>query len=395
MRLRLPVLVAVIGLAAAAVAVRLFPRAFPAIALDNRLTQATALARADSFFTAHGLAAAAGRRAVQFGADDSLLTYVDLAAGGTDSVNALVRGRDVALFSWTVRAFQPGDVHEARVVLGTDGRVTGFVRKLANADTLPSVSADSATALARAVLAEWMGEPAARWSVVTTSYQTRKESGRVDRTVTFERADRKVGDAPLRFDVVIAGDTPVEARPYIQVPETFSRRYAEMRSANDLLATFATLGILGLGLLGAYTLRRFSRLGALRWRVPLLIGSVVGGLLAGAGVNAMGSAWFGYDTALPEGIYQAMILAGAVAGGVATGVVVALTLVAAEAAARHAFPDAIDWWQLWRARGTREVAAQVGTGYAAAAFGFAYVALFYLFTRHALGWWVPSELLDD
>lgn len=395
MRTRFAIVVAIVGIVAAGAAVRLFPRAFPAIALDNRLTQGTALARADSFFAAHDLAAAAGRRAVHFSADDSLLTYVDLAAGGTDSVNALVRGADVALFSWTVRAFEPGDVHEARVELGTDGRVVGFRRKLANADTLPAIAEDSATALARVVLAEWIGESPDRWKVTATSYQTRKESGRVDRTVTFERTDRRIGAAPLRLDVVVAGNLPVEARPYIHVPESFSRRYAEMRSANDLLATFATLGILGLGLLGAFALRKFSRRGGLRWRGPIVVGGVVGALLAGAGMNAMGAAWFGYDTALPEGIYQALILAGALAGGVATGAVATLTLVAAESAARHAFPGTLDWWQLWRARGTREVAAQVGGGYVVAAIGFAYVALFYSFTRHALGWWVPSELLDD
>lgn len=395
MRARLPLFVAALGIGAAAVAAWLFPRAFPAIALDNRLTQTTALARADSFFAAHGLAGGTTRRAVRFGADDSLLTYVDLAAGGTDSVNALVRSRDVALFSWTVRAFEPGDVHEASAELATDGRVMGFVRKLANTDTLPGVTPDSATSLARAVIADWLGEPPGRWNVVTTSYQTRKESGRVDRTVTFERTDRKVGDAPMRLDVVIAGNTPVEARPYIEVPEGFRRRYTEMRSANDLLALLATLGIVGLGLAAVLTIRRFARAGVLRWRAPLAIGSVIGALLGGAGANAMGAAWFSYDTALPAGLFEALTAAGALASGVTMGIVVALTLVAAEAAARHAFPDKLDWWRLWRARGTREVAAHVGGGYALAAFGFAYVALFYLFTRNTLGWWVPSELLQD
>ncbi|MEA3246056.1 MAG: CPBP family intramembrane glutamic endopeptidase, partial [Gemmatimonadota bacterium] len=394
-RARVALLVAGIGAACVVIALALFPRAFPAIALDNRLTQASALARADSFFAAHGLAPKATQRAVRFSADDSVLTYVDLAAGGTDSVNALVRGRDQALFSWTVRAFEPGDAREATVEFGTDGRIIGFRRKLANADTLPDVGADSATALARTVLATWIGQPADRWTVQTTSYETRKESGRVDRTVTFERTDRKIGDAPLRLDVVVAGNTPVEARPYLYIPESFSRRYAEMRSANDLLALLATLGILGLGLLGVVALRRFGRSGGLRWKPALLVGGVVGVGIAGAGINGLGAAWFGYDTAMPAGLYQAIIVAAALAGGVATGGIVTLTLAAAEAAARHAFPHKLDWWSLWRARGTREVAAQVGGGYVVAAIGFAYIASFYVVTRGALGWWVPSELLDD
>jgi hypothetical protein len=41
------------------------------------------------------------------------------------------------------------------------------------------------------------------------------------------------------------------------------------------------------------------------------------------------------------------------------------------------------------------VAARVLAGYALAAFGFAYVTLFYVATRSALGWWVPTGTLDD
>jgi hypothetical protein len=55
----------------------------------------------------------------------------------------------------------------------------------------------------------------------------------------------------------------------------------------------------------------------------------------------------------------------------------------------------VDWWKLWRYRGTRPVAFQVAGGYATAAFAFAYVALFYAITRELFGWWVPSALLDD
>ena len=37
----------------------------------------------------------------------------------------------------------------------------------------------------------------------------------------------------------------------------------------------------------------------------------------------------------------------------------------------------------------------MASGYAVATIGFAYVALFYTVTRSVLGWWVPSEMLDD
>ena len=109
----------------------------------------------------------------------------------------------------------------------------------------------------------------------------------------------------------------------------------------------------------------------------------------------MGGGCVDYGTAMSPTAFQARIAIGAVVTGVFTGLLAAVTLAAAEAATRKAFPRQLDWWKLWRYRGTREVAARVGGGYAVATIGFAYVAVFYLVTRNVLGWWVPGEVLDD
>lgn len=394
-RTRFAIVTALVGAAAVATALALFPRAFPAVALENQLTAVTAVARADSFLAAHDLAPAATRRVVLFRASDSLLTYVDLAAGGTDSVNALVRGRDAAPFLWTVRAYEPADVHEATVDLAPDGRVLGFRRKLAEADVRPNIGADSAESLARTVIARWLGDTTDRWTRTASSYETRKTSEREDRTFTFERTDRTIGEATLRLDIVIGGDTPIEARPYAYVPESFSRRYGEMRSANNLLSLLSTIGVLGLLALGVWSLRTHSRGNGLRWRAPIMVGTVVGGLFTAAAFNSLGAGWYFYDTATPAALHQAILVATAIASGVITAALLTVTLAAAEAATRSAFPNHLDWWKLWRHRGTTEVAWQVAGGYVVAAIALAYVAAFYVVTRQMFGWWVPSELLDD
>jgi hypothetical protein len=392
---RIGLVLAGIALAAGALALWFFPRAFPLVALEQRMTRQLALQRADSFFRARNLAPATSRTAVRFGADDSLLTFIDLAGGGKDTLDAIVRGKDVAPFTWSVRAFAPLDPHEARVHFAPDGRITGFRRDFAEADARPALPLDSAQRLAEQVLSTWLGEPLARWRPVTSSYVTRKTSGRIDRTFTYERSDRKLGGAPIRVDLVIAGDTPSMARSYVVIPETFRRRYGEMRSSNDLLALIAVVGMLAIGIVGAVMLRRYAKEGRVRWRAPLVVGGVIGALLIGSGLNEIPSSWYGYDTATSPAVFEAMILAEAILAGALMGAVVWLTLAAAEAATRDAFPAHLDWWKLWVNRGTREVAARVAGGYTVAAIGFAYVALFYIVTRNLLGWWVPSELLDD
>ncbi len=383
------------ALIAAATAAWLFPRSLPIVSLGQKLTREIALSRADSFFHTHGLVPADARTVVHFEGNDSLRTFVELAGGGADSLNALVRGRDVAPFFWSVRAFVPRDPREARVDFAPDGRVIGFSRTLAESDRRPTVAADSGERLATSVLSAWIGERADRWKLITSSYETRKTSARVDRTYTFERTDRRIAGAGIRAEVVIRGDLPSRLRQYVDVPESFRRRYSEMRSANDLLALIAGLGALAIAIAGVIFLSRESRARAIRWREALFVGGVIGVLTVAAGLNEMSGSWYEYDTAMSPTAFQARIAIGAVVVGVMTGLLAAITLAAAEAATRKAFPRQLDWWKLWTYRGTREVAARVGGGYAVATIGFAYVAVFYLVTRNLLGWWVPGEVLDD
>ncbi|MEO8333971.1 MAG: CPBP family glutamic-type intramembrane protease, partial [bacterium] len=392
---RIALVIAAVAIGAAAIGVWLFPRAMPIIALEQSLTRDVALARADSFFRAHQLAPSGARTAVRFNGNDSLRTFIELAGGGHDSLNALVRGRDVAPFFWTVRAFAPNDPHEARVTFAPDGRVIGFDRRLAESDKRPTISADSGRRLADVVLDSWIDDSADRWKLVASSYETKKTSGRVDRSYTFERVDRKVGGAPIRTDVVIGGDAPTKVRSYVEIPESFRRTYGEMRSANELLSLLASLGILAVAIAGVVFLSRGAKDRQLRWHEPLFVATVIGVLSLAAGLNEMPGSWFGYDTAMSPLAFQALIALSAGATAALTALLAGFTLVAAEVATRQAFPQHLDWWKLWQYRGTNEVAARVGGGYAASCIAFAYVAVFYLVTRKVFGWWVPSEVLDD
>ena len=392
---RITLAIAAFALAAGALALWLFPRALPTVAVEQRLTRSLALQRADSFFRARAPQPASARTALRFTAGDSLVTFVDLAGGGHDTLNALIRGRDVAPFAWSVRSFVPRDPHEARVDFAPDGRIIGFKRTFAEADKRPDVGADSAQRLAERVLADWLNQPLGEWRLAATSYDTKTTSARVDRTYTFERIARRVAGAPIRTDVVIAGDTPSLARPYVEIPESFRRRYGEMRSANNLLSIVDAIAVLALLIAAAVTLRNYSRARNVRWREALTAGGVIGALLLAAGLNELPGSWYSYDTATSPALFEAMIVGVALLGGAGMALVVGLTLAASEAAARHAFPQQLDWWKLWRYRGTREVAGRVAGGYAVAMWGFAYVALFYLITRNVFGWWVPSEMLDD
>lgn len=389
------VVLLLVFLGAAALATWLFPRAFPTIAIERRIDRSAALQRADAFLARYDLAPDSARRAIEFAADDSLRTFVELDGGGKDSLDALLRDGQVDLFRWTARAFVAGEVREARVHLSPSGQVRAFRQVLPDSLVRPALDSAAARARADSVLAEWLGESLADWSLRSGSWLARQPGGRIDRTFTYERRDRAVAGAPLRLDIVIAGDLVAEARRYVVIPESFGRRYAEMRSANDLLALLATLGMLGLIVAAMVSLRRYARERLVRWREPLVVGAIGGVLLAAASVNQLPANWMAYDTAGSAALHQAMGILAAVAVGGGGMLLLTLTLAAAEALTRQAFPWHLDWWAAWRYRGSVEVAGRVAGGYVTAAAGFAWVTLFYVVTRRVFGWWVPSALIDD
>jgi membrane protease YdiL (CAAX protease family) len=138
-----------------------------------------------------------------------------------------------------------------------------------------------------------------------------------------------------------------------------------------------------------------QRRGLVRWRPAAVVGGTVGVLMAAAGLNQLPLSWAGYDTATSPATFVTARALGALAGGAASGLWVMVAVAAAELLTRRAFPRHHDWYAYPRHAGAPAVAGRVLGGYALAAFGFLYVTLFYLSTRSALGWWVPTESLDD
>ncbi len=307
-----------------------------------------------------------------------------------------------APYWWEVRLFVPGEIREALVRLRPDGAPDGFVKKLPET----YVPADRAAAALPAPQARRIAETgAADWGVDLAHYrpleetQQRRTAGRVDHAFVYERTDARVADARFRVRLVVSGDELTEVTPFVFVPEAFSRRYAELRSANNTIAGGAGLaaGVLyGLGgcVLGVLWLLRQH---ALAWRPAVVAGLVVGGLMGAASLAGTPAAWFGYDTADPVLSFWARQIGGALVVFVGGGLAYALVFMAAESLSRRAFPRHPQLWKLWSREGapTVQVLGRTVGGYLFVGIELAFIALFYYATNRWLGWWQPSEALTD
>ncbi len=388
--------VAAAGLLGALAAFLLFEQAVPQVRFKQTLTAASALTKARDFARQHDLPFPEARTAVRFAEEGSLQLFLELSTGaGKATLDSVAAGRDVALFRWTVRAFTPGDVHETRVRFAPDGRVTGFSRELSETDRRPALDSAAAESRARDVVTGWMSHGDVPWPLVSASREVVPASARVDWHFTYERADRRIAGAPIRLDVDLSGDVPSGAREYVVIPETFVRRYAEMRSSNELLAQVAAFGFPVYGLIALLALYRAQRDGRVRWRAAIAAAAVLAGLQAASMANDIPGSWYDYATASPPGAFLVQRALAALLVPLLFGAFLVVVLGGGETLTRAAFPAHLDWWSVWRARAHPRVARQVFAGYAVCAVGLGYVATFYYAARHLLGWWVPSALLDD
>jgi hypothetical protein len=386
---------AVVAVLGAAVGVRYFTVALPIVALDISMDRATAEAEAGQVSERFGWGPEDAQSAISFGQVDSLAQpYVELESGGRDEFFGLAERGVYHSFVWTVRRFAEADPEESRVWFTPSGTPYGFRLTLPEEDPgTGNLSGDRARAVAE--------DAASDWSVVLESFELLESSvettpsGRVDHTFVYAREDVSLGEAEVRLQLGVAGSRPSEVRHFVHVPESFARRYGEMRSANDAIALGANavfilvFMLLGAGVGTAFLLRKRWVL----WRIPLIWGALVATLFGLNLLNALPLSWMQYDTAVPRSVYLGQQLLAA--GGIALlgTPLLAFFFMAGESLGRKAFPGHLQQWRFW----SRDVAASTpALGRTLAAYlllglELGYIVLFYLGTSRLTGWWTPAS----
>ena len=386
---------------ALAVAVRVFPLAIPIVSLDIRTSRVEAVAAARTLASKLQLAPEGARVAARFEHDATTQNYIELEGGGRQAFAELVRGDRYSPYWWEVRLFTLGAIDETIVRLRPDGTPVGFARRLSEShvrdEARKALDAGAARALAEARARRDWGIDFAAYRLLEQSQQTQL-SGRVDHRFTYERPE-PIGDARVRLLLAVAGDELVAVTPFVHVPQSFGRRYEELRSANNLIAGLASASAALLYGIGGciVALLWLARQHWLVWRPPVAAGLAVGTLLAAASLASAGTSWFGADTTETLVTFWSKQAGTALLIAVAGGLAYALVFMAAESLSRRAFPHQPQLWRLWsrEAAASPQIAGRTLGGYLFVPLELALVAVFYYATNRWLGWWQPSEVLTD
>jgi hypothetical protein len=387
---------AAVAAACAGFAVVYFPRALPIVAIDLRMEREAALQAAADVAARYELGPAGYRQAATFTQDDpEVQTYIELEAGGRDAFLDLREAGIFEPYIWRVRHFRAGEATESLLRFTPAGEPYGYVLRLPEDEPGASLSAAAARQLVEASAAA-QGVDLSAYQPLEAS-QVVRPGGRTDHTFVYQRSGVAVGDATVRLRLGVAGDRIAELTHFVHVPEAFSRRYQEMRAANQTVALLANVFFLVVFFIGGCGIGTFLllRSGWLVWRPPLVWAAGIALLLALATLNGMPLQWMGYDTATSEGSFIAMQLGMAAAILLFGTPLLALIFMAAESLTRRAFPHQLQQWRLWSpgVANTDPVLGRTLGGYLWVPVNLAFVVAFYYLGSRYFGWWTPSEAL--
>ncbi len=375
---------------------KFFPQAFPLINIDLKMDRQAALQLADSLTQQHRWGPDKYQTAASFGLDDLVQNFVELEAGGTEAFRNFLAEGLYSPYTWRVRHFKENETNETTIRFTPAGQAYGFMEKLPENQAGAALAADSALKIA---------ENTARqsWKIDFTPYELVEKSqevrpgGRVDHTLVYERKVEKIGEARYRLRLVVGGDKLTELTHFMKIPEAFSRKYEEMRSTNETIASADLIVIAILyGLAGCiggifYLLRKKW----LQWRKPVFWAAFIAVLQVLVEINRWPLSGMSYDTAISaQGFFLQQIMQLLMIFLVEFGLL-GLTFMVAESLTRKAFPDQIQLWRTWSpgVANTKSVLGLSITGFLMVAVFLAFDIAVYFIATKLLGWWTPSEAL--
>ena len=390
------VIFALISIGSVIFTFKYFSHAFPIVTLDIKMDRQGALQSSRELAQKHNWGPEGFRQAASFGVDRKVQNFVELEAGGNEAFRRMLKEGLYSPYTWRVRNFKEGETNEVLIRFTPDGEPYGFSEKLPEDEPGASLDPNAARIIAETSAEETWQIDLSAYELVEKSQQVRP-GGRIDHSFVYERPDVQIGEGHYRLRLVVGGDKLTGLTHFIKVPEAFSRRYQEMRSANNTIARAAAVAMTVLYIFGGCIIGLFVLLRR-RWiisRTPLLWGLFVAFVQVLASINYWPLAWMGYDTALSAQGFLLRQIMQLLLIFVALGILFTVSFMAAESLTRKAFPGHIQMWRLWSSdvAGSSAVLGRTIGGYLPVSIFFAFVIAFYFFTTKFLGWWIPSGTL--
>ena len=375
---------------------RNFSTAFPLVSIELKMDRAAAIHSGRTLADKFAWPPAGSDQAAEFGGDQEVQNFIELEGGGKQELGRILKEKTFALYTWRVRHFKQGDAHETLIRFTPDGVPYGFYVKLPDQEPGDTKAVSEAQQIAESAAQRDWNIDFGRYRVVESSKDV-KPGGRTDHAFVYERQDQRLGEGRYRLRLMVGGDKLTELTHFVQIPEAFTRRHEQMRSANDAIGAFSQIVTFGLYILGFCGVGLFFmiRYRWVLWRQPLAWALLIALLMALQQLNSWPLVWMRYDTALPaSGFAIRQFLRAASIFGVFS-ILLTVSFMAAETLSRRAFPHHVQFWKVWSlpVSASKLIFGETLAGYLLVAPFFVYEIALYFFAQERLGWWTPSDTL--
>lgn len=368
-----------------------FYRAFPEIGINMALSRGEVEERARRFLEGRGFSLEGMKRSIIFTYQGRAKLYVERQAG----VEKVIEVADtVGLWFWEVRFFRPLHIVEYWVKVNPAGEVIGFRRKWPEDEPGAFLDTLSVQELARAFLFQRWGLDSSQWRLISLSSEDRPR--RRDWELTWERADYKVVEAPLRLTLTIQGAEVGGMERFLRVPPEWWRTWDKQRAQNELFQTIAS-AMSALTIIAIF-IGLFSnvRRGKIPWRTALGLGGALMVVNIIMGFNSLPLTLPSYQTTETYSAHFWKTVLSFSLNGLVEGLLLVLLFGAGERLYRQAHPEKLFLPHLFHRRGflSREMFQGTLMGYSLAAFHIGFVVFFYVVGK-SLGFWAPADIDYD
>jgi len=198
------------------------------------------LRSADELSTKHGWGPPGYRDAAFFSVDSEVRDYVELETGGNDAFGRMLKEGFYSPYTWDIRHFKEGYQLETHIYFTPLGEPYGFSIDIPENEKGNNIPEDDALRIAKKNAVDVWNLDLSKYKLVEKSQEVRL-SGRIDHTFVFERQDIRIGEAFYRYGLAISGDKFTELEHFIKIPESFKRKFTQMRSANKTISSVSAI----------------------------------------------------------------------------------------------------------------------------------------------------------
>ncbi|MBY0358649.1 MAG: CPBP family intramembrane metalloprotease [Candidatus Obscuribacterales bacterium] len=364
---------------------------FPEASIDLKLSKSEIAHQSATLARQMGFNTGSAVESTTFGGDEYSKTFMEYEYP-MDRANVLMK-TEIPIWAWTTRFCQAFQFEEMKVGLSPDGKLRSFEYEIPNELPLPSLNHEQGQKLALDFATEKAGLALASFKLIKDS--TIKQVKRTDHYFVWEDEGKNYKGSRLRTAVYVSGNKVTSFDYYLHVPDSFDRKYNQIRSYNDLYKSIS--GVLFAVVSAALVFVFFWAMssGLLRWRFVLILALVAFVLHFLDTWNYLPGIISSFDTTKTFTAFLVDELLSSLTQALFAALGTVATIGGIEAIYRHMFRGKIAAEKYFSKEGLRSKQVFQALFIALALFGIhlGWVAFYYLYGRQ-LGVWSPLEIRD-